>query len=214
MQALQIHPASEHSTALSFADCHTNMTLAHADGMHSLHRTSLSGRRCCCLAQLLHGLSVWHALCRSKVAFDMAGAWQGRCRKWYADRYDFRDNIVSRSCCQQHAAVWSKPMAAVTLPRLAATEDYCVCHEYAPANPPCKARLHHAPRAAALPCPAASSNVYYTLLSKGCIILHCYVLLGGLGLPHAPESAGHTLPGPSAGQHHPPIPLQVSLSCL
>lgn len=32
--------------------------------------------------------------CRSKACFDMAAAWEGRCRKWYGDRYDFRTNLV------------------------------------------------------------------------------------------------------------------------
>lgn len=34
-------------------------------------------------------------LCRAKAGFDMAAAWEGRCRKWYGDRYDFRHNLVS-----------------------------------------------------------------------------------------------------------------------
>jgi hypothetical protein len=25
----------------------------------------------------------------------MVAAWEGRCRKWYGDRYDFRNNMVS-----------------------------------------------------------------------------------------------------------------------
>ncbi|WIA35130.1 hypothetical protein OEZ86_003610 [Tetradesmus obliquus] len=31
---------------------------------------------------------------RHKAGFDMSKAWDGRCRKWYADRYDFRTNMV------------------------------------------------------------------------------------------------------------------------
>ncbi|KAF6252475.1 hypothetical protein COO60DRAFT_1672301 [Scenedesmus sp. NREL 46B-D3] len=31
---------------------------------------------------------------RHKANFDMAKAWDGRCRKWYADRYDFKTNMV------------------------------------------------------------------------------------------------------------------------
>jgi hypothetical protein len=29
----------------------------------------------------------------------MAKAWDGRCRKWYADRYDFRTNMVRITSC-------------------------------------------------------------------------------------------------------------------
>jgi hypothetical protein len=33
------------------------------------------------------------AVC-AQANFDIAKAWDGRCRKWYADRYDFRTNMV------------------------------------------------------------------------------------------------------------------------
>jgi hypothetical protein len=35
-------------------------------------------------------------VCRVKSGFDVAAAWEGRCRKWYGDRYDFRHNMVTQ----------------------------------------------------------------------------------------------------------------------
>lgn len=32
---------------------------------------------------------------RSSAPYDIIAAWDTRCRKWYADRYDFRKNLVS-----------------------------------------------------------------------------------------------------------------------
>lgn len=51
----------------------------------------------CCWVCLLV-LVLW---CTDQAKFNMAKAWDDRCRKWYGDRYDFRTNMVSLICLKQ-----------------------------------------------------------------------------------------------------------------
>lgn len=52
---------------------------------------------CCLWLTCLLFTCCLHAVCQA--GFDMPKAWDGRCRKWYADRYDFRTNMVRMTRC-------------------------------------------------------------------------------------------------------------------
>lgn len=141
---------------------------------HLLHR----GCHCClCCSVLLPN--------RSKHSFDMAAAWQGRCRKWYADRYDFRQNMVrvtvgtvpewDKKLASAHAAsCWRHVRLLFPLQTVCTVAMLCCC--------------------AALPC--------------CCCCWHAHP--GGLGLPHEAKSQGNTVSGqPRCWQHHSLLPFQV-----
>jgi hypothetical protein len=84
------------------------------------------------------------ALLFFQASFDMAKAWDGRCRKWYADRYDFRTNMVRCttiavcSCLPiLRAVAWRQPQHLSLLSYVLAYQNswkhHCRCIACAPA---------------------------------------------------------------------------------
>lgn len=57
----------------------------------SMPTTTTGGR---CVAHDQAGTPLPRCTRRSKASFDMAQAWDARCRKWFGDRYDARHNLV------------------------------------------------------------------------------------------------------------------------
>jgi hypothetical protein len=74
-------------------------------------------------------MASWLCHFRLQASYDMAAAWDGRLRKWYGDRYDFKGNMV-RDGSNMYRQLWDAGKVSIELADMSswAAMSCCGCY--------------------------------------------------------------------------------------